>query len=246
MPHKRRRKGKLRISLLSAILLLTIASLGGALFHSWRANTQLRAEFAPIKAENERLRAEGGGLTIDDPNNVHVIKVPETRDSVWIYRVYLPEGPEYYVGVLINKLPSRPEERPRLIRTQDLGFNIVKALSDSALQMGHTISPGEHLLTVAVDSHQDESATVSLFIDNFLMGSSRRTRHWPAEKWGSDLAASESVDEQIAISPNSLPLILRRERHSQSGAVSIYRAEDGSDHGFIFWIDRTDEELPTE
>jgi hypothetical protein len=74
-----------RLSLLSAILLMTIAGMAIVLVQLWR-------EVGPLRDDNRRLRDEVGELTISDPSKIHAIEVRMKEPLIWKFHVWVPEG----------------------------------------------------------------------------------------------------------------------------------------------------------
>jgi hypothetical protein len=91
---------RLRFSLLTAILLTTIAGMGVAL---WRLN----GELAPLREEVLRLREEQGRLTIADPNKIYAIRVMTEEPNAWRWRVYLPPHQKYLLHTRLHTIPGR-------------------------------------------------------------------------------------------------------------------------------------------
>jgi hypothetical protein len=89
-----------RFSLLSALLLMTVAGLAIIVVRLWR-------EVGPLRAEVAQLRNETGRLSVGDPTRVHAIEVRTREPLLWKWRVWVPEGQKnvlarYYFG----KIPS--------------------------------------------------------------------------------------------------------------------------------------------
>jgi hypothetical protein len=74
-----------RISLLSALLLMTIVGMTIVLAQLWR-------EVGPLRAELRTLRNETGRLSIDDAGKVHAIEVRTNEALKWKWRIWVPEG----------------------------------------------------------------------------------------------------------------------------------------------------------
>ena len=109
-----------RISLLSALLLMTIVGMCIVIVQLWR-------EVVPLREEVRSYRNELGFLTIDDRTRIHGIQVP-TREDGWKWRVYFPPGGDYklqcYTGIIPAGIDSSQrrdfklvESRPRWILT---------------------------------------------------------------------------------------------------------------------------------
>lgn len=88
-----------RISLLSALLLMTIVGLTIVVAQLWR-------EVGPLREEVRRLRDEVGVISVDDPAKVHVIQVDTDDDLEWKWRVWLPENRVYVVRAYGDKVPK--------------------------------------------------------------------------------------------------------------------------------------------
>ena len=78
-----------RISILTALLLMTIVGLAIVVALQWR-------EVGPLRRELKALRAEVGVLDIDDESKVHVVQVKEPGNFRWNWRIWLPKGYDYW------------------------------------------------------------------------------------------------------------------------------------------------------
>jgi hypothetical protein len=94
-----------RISLLSALLLMTIAGMSIVIVQLWR-------ELVPLRQEVRGYRTELGFLTIDDPTRVHGVQVP-TREEGWKWRVYFPPGSDYMLHCYTGMIPAGVESSQR-------------------------------------------------------------------------------------------------------------------------------------
>lgn len=88
-----------RISLLSALLLMTIVGLTIVCMQLWQ-------EVAPLRAEVRRLRDEVGYLLVDDPTKVHAIRVDTRDELLWKWRVWVPQGSVYVVSSQADGVPK--------------------------------------------------------------------------------------------------------------------------------------------
>ena len=91
-----------RISILTALLLMTILGMAIVIVQLWR-------EVGPLRAEVRQLRIESGRLTIDDPDKIHAMAVhsADTESKSWKWRMYLPAGHKYYLHSLSAKIDDR-------------------------------------------------------------------------------------------------------------------------------------------
>jgi hypothetical protein len=78
-----KRSWRPQLSLLSALLLMTIVGLAIVVVQLWR-------EVDPLRTEVRQLREQVGVLTINDPSVVHVVGVPTDADGVMKWRIYVP------------------------------------------------------------------------------------------------------------------------------------------------------------
>ena len=88
-----------RISILTALLLMTILGMAIVIAQLWR-------EVGPIRAEVPRLRDEVGALSIGDPSEFHAIRVRTNGDYVWKWRIWVPEGREYQLKIASENIPK--------------------------------------------------------------------------------------------------------------------------------------------
>jgi hypothetical protein len=88
-----------RISLLTALLLITIAGMAIVVARQWR-------ELAPMRVELRKLRDEIGALTIEDNSRIHAIAVRTSDDLTWKWRVWVPEGMNVAVHYRFGQVPK--------------------------------------------------------------------------------------------------------------------------------------------
>lgn len=95
-----------RFSLLTLVLATTIVALGITVYLQHR-------ELAPLRMENQRLRAEIGELTVEDPSKLHVIAVEKPGGYRWEWRIHYPEGHDWWIHlaehVPNNTLPAKSD-----------------------------------------------------------------------------------------------------------------------------------------
>ncbi len=118
-----------RVSLLTVMLLLTIAGLGVGLWQAGR-------EVAPLRAEVRRLRAEVGELSIDDPERIYVLPLDDDalERHTWKWRIFLPQVQVYAVHVATMRIPE---------------------IGDVAPNCSSTIRGGEYVLTIGLRKQRD-------------------------------------------------------------------------------------------
>ena len=95
-----------RISILTALLLLTIAGLATTV---WRQSF----EAEPLRQEVRRLRQELGHLTIDDKNKIYAIRVASPDLDANRFRIYLPKNRKFVLRSRIQTIPGRSPGQSR-------------------------------------------------------------------------------------------------------------------------------------
>jgi hypothetical protein len=95
-----------RISLSSALLLMTIIGVAMVIFLQWR-------EVGPLRAEVRGLRTELGQLNIDDSTKACAIQLQTGAPRHWKWRIYLPPGGTYEQLCYSGTLPSPKEYRDK-------------------------------------------------------------------------------------------------------------------------------------
>src|SRR5689334_4545078 len=95
---------RLRISLLTVLLLMTIVGMGIGLWRQYR-------ELVPLRSQVRDLRQQLGALTIDDDRKFHVVQVPEPGGFHWRWRIWLPKGYDYWVAIA-DTVPKEGITRP--------------------------------------------------------------------------------------------------------------------------------------
>src|SRR5687767_8697943 len=88
-----------RISLLTALLFITIAGMAIVIVQLWR-------EVGPLRVEVRRLRDETGVLSVDDPTKIHAIQVQTENDLTWKWRVWIPENRIYVLRSVGGGVPT--------------------------------------------------------------------------------------------------------------------------------------------
>jgi len=90
-----------RLSLLTALLLITIAA---SAIGIWK----LYAEVVPLRAENRRLRDELGELSVEDVDKFYAILTPEGEPDKFRYkwRIWVPKGRKYLLYCASSKISS--------------------------------------------------------------------------------------------------------------------------------------------
>lgn len=122
-----------RFSLLTALLLTTIAGLIIMVATLWR-------EVEPLRAELRQLRTEVGRLTIDDPQKAYAIAIRTDDPMTSRWRIYLPPRTSYTANCYAGIVPSDQN------RTSRKWLDAVKQSGSGSSSGGS--AGGEFLVTV--------------------------------------------------------------------------------------------------
>lgn len=245
-----------RFSLLSALLLLTTAAAAMGLYAARQENRELQAEFAPLRTENAKLRAEQGVLTIEDPQRIYAIRLPGSVRNVWKYRVYLPPGRAYYVAAQANRLPRGGGQlHPRFgsRRGPPNTTTIMSAVSaKGGAQVGIGEEAGEIMVTVRLDTNdKGEKAFTLSSGPPGQQGSSGFAIPSDPDEW----PAIEKLDREpgepsLSFSHGGVPEARQAEHTADALPLILldYRVMHGSvrnsaesDEGLLVWVGRADE-----
>lgn len=129
-----------RVSLRTWLLLVAlVALLGSNLVTAWRLN---RSEH-----DLRKLRDEAGYLTIENPDQIHVVEWPQTEPNVWRWRVYLPTGYKYSLKRRMGEIG--PEE-------------FVPAGDAKSYAVSTDLPGGEHLVTLRLSPHPNAFAFLAI------------------------------------------------------------------------------------
>lgn len=98
-----------RFSLSLLLYFLSLFSISLALYLS-------RTELLAKRTEVESLRATCGYLTINDPAQPQVIRVPSREDTTFIWRLYLPADTKWELALATDGIPSTGEPTSNITR----------------------------------------------------------------------------------------------------------------------------------
>ncbi len=233
-------KRRMQFTILNLLLLMTTAAFGFGLYHARQDNVSLAKENQALVAVNRRLKAERGGLTVEDKTKVYAIRVPEIRDNVWTYRVHFPEGDEFFVAAVVNNLPTGDYGAMQLEGDPPNTSTIGSIRVDNAWGVASGMQAGEYLITFALFEKEGKwhyrlktnlvSGTIQ---GGMTAGSEIRAKEdeWPIST--EYLAASASgVAQKQQETDMKEPRVLLEYRRNKSGVSS------DSPCGAIVWIDR--------
>ena len=226
-----------RISLLTALLLMTIAGMALVLIRLWR-------EVGPLRADNKRLDEERGTLAIGDPNQLHAIKIParfagEGRQS---FRLYVPPGKSYLAFVQVNNVPKAG--LPKLTKLPDHAG----ILGNFQGRLFARLGPGEHTVAIRTVRRGDRADIV--LITGFASPtiSLDASANTPNDRWPTVAPETYSVfgggvGATTIAAEGTEPLVLLRQRilgvARESTYVSYTTPEpDFPLDGVLLWVER--------
>jgi hypothetical protein len=112
-----------RISIITALLLMTIAGMAIVIVQLW-------TEVGPLRADVRRLRNEVGEITIEEPAKLHAVQVRTNDKLAWKWRFFIPENVDASLKFSWGAIPQMRFPKPDVIKKQ--------------------LESGEHWVTIAV------------------------------------------------------------------------------------------------
>lgn len=94
-----RRSWRPRLSIRTALLLMTIVGLSITVMQLWR-------ELVPLRVELRELRDEVGRLSVDDPTKPYAIQVRSPDEHAWKWRIWIPEDRSYLLKFTSERIPK--------------------------------------------------------------------------------------------------------------------------------------------
>src|SRR4051794_22261247 len=197
-----------RLSLLTALLLITIAGMALVVARLWR-------EVGPLRAELCQLRNEVGRLSIDDPTKIHAIEVRTNEPLFWKWRVWVPEGTRATVSAQWGRVPAigLPTSVP-----------------------AHGLVPGEQWITMrAMRDAKDETWYARLetktWSTHIPIDEQSYWWNWPI----AGILISGVRFETAAEDKKGEPLVLTRYRTEHSNGSVQLQSSNAPSAGFIIW-----------
>lgn len=216
-----------RFSMLTLLLVTTIVAMGLGLYTQYRR----------IQGLNQMV-SDAGYLQVNNKNEYHAIYVPKYEELTYRWRVWLPQGRKYRVGIQCNRISS-----------EDLSGNFDTEVTfvgeDAGDQFGMGISGGEVVMTYAVRKDKaDDGWRVVAQLDNLTLGSKSTTSRkldknggkWPDGSIG--MSSTYGLQRGVFRGALGSPFVLFRKRTSSTSISSNGPPADG----LLIWI----EELPLE
>jgi hypothetical protein len=200
-----------RISLLTALLLMTILGMAIVIVQLWR-------EVGPIRAKVRQLREETGQLSIEDVTKFHAIEVMTGNELNWKWRVWVPQGETAILHFQLSNVPRIGVPVPR----------------DS-----QTLQPGEHWITLSLTRESERKQWISNFAtkDTIETQFLRPDEYW--FDWSDKTEASDGVINTTYVAKdNDKTVVLKRLRVDQVRNSPTIHKSDKPTAGFIIWLDR--------
>lgn len=224
-----------RFSLMNLLLLMTVAAMGVGL---WRLN----GELAPLRLEVEQYRNELGIIAVVDPEKVHALRLPTEGNEPRKYRVFLPEGRNYFLHYHQYLIPAEGIPRSR---------------------SGHRLEPGEYVFSIQFKRDEDEvqgeprpHGTFRIRIEaqgnqsgggSIHVGVSERKQDWivnretggTAYSWhepGRTVETSDLLDPLVLYRARAHQIVVNS-RNAQGRPVSwSYKDLPNPCEGFMVWV----------
>jgi hypothetical protein len=206
-----------RISLHSALLLMTVVGLALVVAKMWQ-------EVGPLRSEVRRLRTEQGHLNIDDPSKAYVIKGVSYEENAWVWRIYLPPGNGYSLCFCSDKVPPLTngwdaEWLKSLKRDRDWSAMTGTGFRGELLLEARLVKEGSHTKLHAMYSGADGGAGAAFAIGP--KAGDRASGQLPV------VSASFRIGTFQKSFPASQPILLRYD----GGSTADQR------DGFVIWIE---------
>jgi hypothetical protein len=200
-----------RLSLLTALLLMTIVGLAIVVVQFW-------LEIRPLRNEVRDLRNEVGRLSIDDDSKLHAIEVRTGEEHMWKWRAWVPEGENVELHSQWGKVPR---------------------IGVPAFQNTLALESGEQWITLTAKRDQESGQWVSsLSTRQGSVGAIIQPgEHW--FDWTSSTATSDGVTHTTFVAPdNKSPVVLKRFRIAQVNSSDDLNKSNEPTAGFIIWLER--------
>lgn len=236
--------GLTQFSLLNLVLTTTIVALGVGLYSSGRRNARLDARNQALAVENKKHREMLGIFDIEDPTQIHAIRVPTEGDEPRRFRIYLPEGRTYAVNYQANRIPESglgEYPNPQVLQPGEylIGIKITRSNDPTTGKP----SPSVHVDFQVDATHPDNNNGVSAGI-----GISEMWNDWIVNNETGQMAYSwNEIGRELELHDLDQPLIVYRARphtvkvlsRDNDGKPTSYTTSDidGPTDGFMVWIE---------
>ncbi|QDU57146.1 hypothetical protein [Aeoliella mucimassa] len=236
-PDDKRPRRLFRFSLLTMVLLTTIIGLVITVVLQ-------QAKLAPMEAENKRMRNELGIFKIEDPEKIHVIRVPTEDNAPRKYRVYLPPGRKYVRCYRGYDIPEQEIPEQTNIEVLEPGNYLFTVKAERFVNKETGEPEPIAIFRIRSESTDQEpfgnsSATVSI---------SERGVDWIVNEETGNMAYSwQEPGRDLELHDATEPLVLYRARANKvkvlgrraDGHVNSWSSEmiPGETEGFMMWVE---------
>jgi hypothetical protein len=201
-----------RLSLLSALLLMTIVGMAIVIAQFWQ-------EIGPLRKEVRALRNEVGKLSIDDRSKIHAMSLHTDEESTWKWRIWIPEGKQVAMHLQWGNVPrTGVPQRP---------------------SNTYTFGPGEGTLTLKVRRDVKGENWIANLGTTF--GGSLGVDIPPDQRfflWDRSASTGDGVGASVAFEPDQKTILLIRNRVAKvSGSSQINKIAEPT-AGFIIWMEQ--------
>jgi hypothetical protein len=227
-----------RISILTALLLMTIVGMAIPLIQLWR-------EVGPLRADNNRLNEERGTLVIGDRSQLHAIQIPArfAGEGLTSFRIYVPPGQQYVAFVQVNGVPKTGVPK---IRGKLSDYNSV--LGGGSGLLYSRLEPGEQVLSIKT-VRRGGKADIALVVGDPRASPIDASAQTPKDRWPTVVPETYSVyggqEQRETLTTNgSEALAIKRYRTEGVSRDSLNDSwvtpePDYPLDGYIRWVERT-------
>ncbi len=202
------RRFRPRISLLTALILMTIVGMAIVIAQLWR-------EVGPLRTEVSQLREQVGVLKIDDPSRIHAIAVPSDAEGVLKWRIYVPTGTTAVLRAKCGDITRTGYPEGKFVYKLSAGEHLLKFTARKYESRGSWVAE--------IESPQSSSMITLAFNDEDL--------------FGTGVFESQRVFSETEVMNKSGKLTLVRTRFAPPGNGPILATETPSP-GFIIWLEQ--------
>jgi hypothetical protein len=212
MPSSDQPSSRRRLRFTLRVLLVAVA--GFALVVTWINTYRITQRIRSLEVENRRLRDELGELSVEDPSQLHAIRIDTENEFEWAWRIWIPEGHRYRIQWFGGPIPKEGFPRP-----------------------GNTIplsEPGEHVVRYRIRRDpRDNRMYGSVWTRDAIAG--KYEQPWVEGSW--TLTVPGGIGTGTASFPAGQPgQRVELARHRVSQASSWDKVEDPA-AGFMIWLE---------
>lgn len=214
----------IRISLLTALLLMTIVGLAIVVVQLWR-------EVGPLRAQVRGMRTELGLLNIDDPAIAQAIQLGGGEPDRWKWRIYLPPSGQYTLFVYSGTIPPRDSRQ---------GRNWYDAVRQDGSGSAESINSGEFVLNVELLKEGAQWQIVTSRGNHRSVSTMSIDGNWLSQMVGRGVTSSIGPDIATNVRPGEpIHLMTLLEPVStKNGNTTSFSTPIGPANGIVVWIEQ--------